>query len=378
MGRESIQMKILYVSDFDLQGSGYLNISIPICKGLAEYGHDVRVIGMNYAGNEHKYPFSILSCKDFKDAHAMIYNLSFFDKPDVVIISLDIPHHGFFIDKVTQLNLKYICITPLENPPLTMSWAAPLLNANAVFFISEMGAQAAKDAGIINAKHIQIGIDTEAWRPPKEQERETLRANLDVKDKFVILTVADNQERKNLWAALEIVARLKKGGINNLKYFLITREHVTFGWRLRDLAIELGINDEVTIIEKGLPFDKLWGFYACADLFLLTSKAEGLGLPILEAMACGVPILATHTGAIPEILDNGRGFTVPPIYTFRDVWGNAKRDLIDIDAAVKVLRELMEQDLSDVTNKAREFVKSRTWDIPVKQLIDEINEVTND
>jgi glycosyltransferase involved in cell wall biosynthesis len=46
----------------------------------------------------------------------------------------------------------------------------------------------------------------------------------------------------------------------------------------------------------------LAGLYACASLFVLPSKEEGFGLPALEAMACGAPVLVSDGGALPEIV----------------------------------------------------------------------------
>lgn len=51
--------------------------------------------------------------------------------------------------------------------------------------------------------------------------------------------------------------------------------------------------------------------YARADAWLVPSRSEGFGLPILEAMACGTPVIATPTGAAPELLGDGTGIVVP-------------------------------------------------------------------
>ena len=367
----------MYLSDFAFTGSGYLQISTPLCKGLVDNGYEVFVVGLNYTGQEHNFPFKIIPCRTFDEARAMITNLyqTDFENIKTLIVALDVPQQIMFLDLKTKFpELKYVCITPLENPPLTFSWAAPLMDADGVFFISEMGAQAARDAGVSHAEHIQIGVD-ENWKPPTEEERERMRKSMGVEDKFVILSVADNQERKNLWAALEMVAKLKQEGISNLKFFLITREHLQFGWRLRDLGTELGINEELSIVERGIPFEQLWMYYCIADVYLNTSKAEGLGYPLLEAMATKTPVLASETGAMPELLEDGRGYTIPIEYSFRDVWGNEERDMVDVEAGAKLLRKLMEEDLSPVTEKAYEYVKSRTWDIPVKQLTDKLEEI---
>lgn len=370
---------IIFVSDFAFTGSGYLYVSIPLCKGLVENGYKVYAIGINYEGQEHDFPFTIIPCKTFQEAHAMIINLESvpeMEHPGTLIVALDLPHQGFFLERVKKQfpDLKYVCITPLENPPLTLSWAAPLLDADGVFFISEIATQAARKAGVTEAEHIRVGIE-EHWRMPTEEERARIRKSMEIDDKFVVLTVADNQERKNLWAALEIIARAKKVGVENIQYILITREHLTFGWKLRDLTSELGINKEVKIVERGLPFDMLWTYYAASDLFLLTSKAEGLCLPIMEAMACGVPVMATETGAVPELLEDGRGYIIPSEYEFRDVWGNGLRSMVDIEAGAKLLKELTEQDLSETRQKAKAYTDSRTWDVPVKQLTDKLEEI---
>jgi len=371
---------ILFATDSDFRGSGYINISIPLCEGLANKGHNIYILGLNYEGNEHTFPFSILPAKNFQEIVAIIsnfMNVPYMPKPDILIVALDIPHQHFLLDKTKDFKLKYICITPLENPPLTMSWAAPLLSADAVYFISEVATQAARDAGIVNAEHIQIGIN-ENWKAPTQEERERIRKSMGVEDKFVILTVADNQERKNLWAALEMIGKLKKEGIDNLKYILITRENLTFGWRLRDLATDIGINEELNIVERGLPFSILWTYYAAADLFLLTSKAEGLCAPILECMATETPVLANTTGAIPELLADGRGYLIPAEYEFIDVWGNEIRSMVNIEAGAELLKKLMSTDMSETVKKAKKYVNNRTWDVPVNQLDAKIKELVDE
>ncbi|MCX7807026.1 MAG: glycosyltransferase family 4 protein [Deltaproteobacteria bacterium] len=55
------------------------------------------------------------------------------------------------------------------------------------------------------------------------------------------------------------------------------------------------------------PIQHIVGIYASSDLHLHTSRVEGFGLPILEAMACGTPVVATPAGAAPELLRSGGG-----------------------------------------------------------------------
>jgi glycosyltransferase involved in cell wall biosynthesis len=50
---------------------------------------------------------------------------------------------------------------------------------------------------------------------------------------------------------------------------------------------------------------KLREIYASCDVFLSTSRSEGFGLPILEAMACRTPVVATRTGCAADVIENG-------------------------------------------------------------------------
>jgi glycosyltransferase involved in cell wall biosynthesis len=81
--------------------------------------------------------------------------------------------------------------------------------------------------------------------------------------------------------------------------------------RLQALASELGIADAV----RFLGFQpNPWSFMAAADVFVLSSRYEGFGNVLAEAMACGAPVVATDCPSGPsEVLDGGRaGVLVPP------------------------------------------------------------------
>lgn len=364
---------LLVLTDCDFQGSGYFNIAVPLFTRLANMGHKIRIAGLSYNGQEHRYPFSIIPAKDTNDAGAIVHNLCSLPQtsPDVIIVALDIPLQIMFRERFRPLNKPYIAITPLENGPLCMSWSAPLFDMDWVFFISELGKQEALKAGLTKVDHLQIGIDTNFWRVPTPAEREGIRRGMGIgEDEFVILTVADNQERKNLWAALSITSKLKEMG-RKVKHILVTRVDSQFGWKIRDLATTLNINQELITMNRGMPLENLWSLYAMSDVFLLTSKAEGLGMPVLEAMACGLPVVGTDTGAIHELLQDNRGFLIPAEYVFTDVWGNSRRVMIDVEEAAMTIASLN----ADCVPAAREYVEGRTWDIPAKQLDEKVREI---
>ena len=68
---------------------------------------------------------------------------------------------------------------------------------------------------------------------------------------------------------------------------------------LRSLAADLGISSDVVFV-GGVPLEETVHFYQAADLFVYPSLNETFGLPILEAMACGCPVVTSDTSAMPE------------------------------------------------------------------------------
>ncbi len=68
---------------------------------------------------------------------------------------------------------------------------------------------------------------------------------------------------------------------------------------LQSLAAELGISSDVIFV-GGVPLEETVLFYQAADAFVYPSLNETFGLPILEAMACGCPVVTSDTSAMPE------------------------------------------------------------------------------
>jgi glycosyltransferase involved in cell wall biosynthesis len=374
------KIHIGWLSDFGVIGSGYSSLSVPMCQGLAELGYDVKAAALEYKGEQHSYDFSLIPCTNFPEAEGTIRNLHKTWNIDVLIVALDIPAQIPFMRKIADMQLNYVGIFPVEADPLSFTWAMELMNMKKRFVISQFGADECNKANV-PAEHIQIGVDVESWKKPTEEERELLRGSFGFDgDTFVILTVADNQERKNLVRSMEIVSDfVKENPDANVQYLMVTREHLRVGWALMDYAQVLGIAPNLRIFERGLDFKKLWSMYAVSDVFLLTSKAEGLGLPLLEAMSVGVPCLATECTAIAELLADGRGTLIEPLDDFDlryiDPFGNANRYFAKRSHGLDQLQQIYEN--RPDTIKAREYVESRKWDIPVDQLDKAILEIVS-
>lgn len=76
------------------------------------------------------------------------------------------------------------------------------------------------------------------------------------------------------------------------------------------LAEELGVRDRVHVLGQRAEIERV---LSCADLFLLPSETESFGLAALEAMACGVPALASDVGGLPEVIEHGVSGILCPV-----------------------------------------------------------------
>lgn len=353
-------MKIAVISDLGFIGSGYFNIIVPICSKLAEKGHEIKIAGMGYKGEEHDFPFSIIPAQKLGDAADIVHNLSILWKFDILVVALDIPLQVELLRRFHQRSWKYVGIMPLEAGPLCLKWAMELFKMDKLLVISEFGTAEMQKRGI-SAEYLPVGLDTNSWIPPTEEDRKQFREGFGIaEDEFVVLTVADNQERKNLAAAFEIFSL---ANIEKSRYLIVTRENMPIGWSLRELASNFGISNKVMIFERGMPFLDLWSIYGIADAFLLTSKAEGLGMPIMEAMAMQVPVIGTDCTGIHELLADGRGILIAPEYRHIDTFGNAYRFWINKLDAANALKDLAKGNIHIDTEKSRQYMEGRTWEI---------------
>jgi glycosyltransferase involved in cell wall biosynthesis len=125
-----------------------------------------------------------------------------------------------------------------------------------------------------------------------------------------ILHVGTIEPRKNLVRLVEIYGQMRKACPPPIPKLVLAGEE---GWRSREV-LERARGSEGVLLLGHMPHDVLPALYNGALVFVYPSLYEGFGLPPLEAMACGVPVVASNTSSLPEVVGDA-GVLVDPTDT---------------------------------------------------------------
>jgi alpha-1,6-mannosyltransferase len=164
-----------------------------------------------------------------------------------------------------------------------------------VFAPSRLMCAYLKDLGVRHAVHQPLGVDAEVFTP--ERRGTTLRTELGLAPEARVLVYAGRfAKEKNLPVLLQAFARLG----NPYHLVLIGGEH------------EARPAPNVTMLPYRRDSVELAGWIASADALVHAGTKETFGLVILEAMACGRPVVAARAGAFPELIDDSVGLLAEP------------------------------------------------------------------
>lgn len=217
--------------------------------------------------------------------------------------------------QVVPVRIPFVGYVPIEGEPIVNHDWRNILPAVSLITCSKYGADVLKRDVGIDVPWVYHGIDHNVFRV--NGRRDMVRSMTGWSDKFVVMTVATNVRRKQhprLFAAMKILKeRYHQKDIILYDHTIPFDGYWLEGWNLPEIAYSMGLFNEIVfnpamgknndaIPEVG-QFDNLGlvDLYNAADLFVLPSQVEGFGLPIAEAMACGLPVMVTQYAAGWEV-----------------------------------------------------------------------------
>ena len=199
---------------------------------------------------------------------------------------------------------------------------------------------------------IPNGVDLERFRPPSTSERREARERLNLDDDArVAVFVGHEFDRKGLPIALEALASAPT------VLLMVIGGNARLIADAQSRAARLGVGDRVLFVGSQ---GNVRSFLAAADMFLLPSFYESSGLVFLEALASGLPVVATRVGVAAELVRDGQnGYLVE-----RDPEEIADR-----------LERLAAEDLVPWRKRARESVMGWSWANVARRYLDLAEEI---
>jgi teichuronic acid biosynthesis glycosyltransferase TuaC len=292
---------------------------------------------------------------DIVHAHGHVYMASYMagmvakklKKPFIVTQHNTFIDYKSFLNIVEQLNDMVIGKSVLRHADRITT-----VSKETKKYVLRLGADKTKTSVIYN------GVDTDLFRPAnKNQSRKKLGLP---NNRKIVLSVRRLVYKNGLDTLIESVPKVAQKHPDVL--FVVAGKGPSRKL-IEDRIKELGISQNIKLAGF-VPDEQLPLYYDAADIFMLPSASgEGLPLVLLEAMACGVPVIATKVGGTPEIVNHMKnGVLVPPI---------------DTEAMAEATSKLLSEEKLRTTigEEARRNVENRfTWTENVRQLQEVYNE----
>ena len=387
--------RILWLSDSPLTVTGFATISWNICNKLAEAGHEVFYIGHNYLGQPipkglvlqdgTKFNFTILGgsprpyASDLLMPYIKKYNI------DVFGVLLDT-----FMLYPWFLNLDFSPAKTIMYYPSDGGGGLPLgcenilKKVNYPIAMARFGMRQVKDIHGLDTACIPHAIDMKNYFKVTPEERIAIRQRYGLNDKFVVGVVARNQGRKMLDRTIKSFALFAKDHQDAVLFMHTDPYDMASPFDMMQLINRYKLNNRVIFsgmtFFNGFDYKQMNEVYNLMDVFYLTTSGEGFGVPIIEAMACGVPTAVTDYTTTQELLveDGESGIPVKLASELTGSW-NVERGIMDDNDGVKVLSKLydnpeLRKQLGDVG--IEKIKKIYNWETVGKQWNDLVKEIT--
>ncbi len=361
---------ILWISDSPHLPTGFGRVTKEICRRLVAGGAlDVNVLAIGAddsacANNNHEFRMwpHPKPAPDKQEIQNVIRAL----KPSIVITLSNLWASTYMLDIAGGWEMKWIGYFPIDAGPLPGYFLPIVQRMDHRVTTSDYSATVFRQYfPQMDISVIRHGVDVGVFHPCGCKPVKPLLP--DGRKAFVVGCVARNQPRKGIPVLIEAFARLAERH-SDVMLHLHTNPWDVDGWVLRELLAQHGVADRTSFTETMLRFESLSDIELCNvyrffDVFALPTMGEGFCIPILEAMACGVPVVATAGSAVTELL-NGRGELVPPVAAFSVPPHGFKVSLPDGGKFAEALEKIYDNSRlrTKYAREGRKFAEAMTWD----------------
>jgi len=291
-----------------------------------------------------KFPYRKLKKEKPDVLHVPHYNVPIFYRGKMVVTIHDLTHllfPEFLPNKFAYFYAKL------------MIWIA-LKKANKIITVSQNTKNDILKMFKVNPDKIEViynGVGEEFVKKDKENIKYLYKKFNIPQNKKIIMYVGNLKPHKNLERLLEAYSEIKNREETCL--VLVGKAFSKYNV-LEDKEKRLGIGKQA--IHTGIVTqEELVDLYNLADLFVFPSLYEGFGIPVLEALACGTPVICSNTSSLPEVAGNNAMYINPTdVEDIRD-----KLDFANGNMKCKDYSEWIKKfDWKDISKKTKEVLQN--------------------
>lgn len=307
--------------------TGFGRVSRRVLEYLKARGHDIFEIGVGFVGQEHHLPWPTFSPnawgrKEGQDCAATIAQKV---NADVLIVYEDVPDWAVWGDlesgydrdgkgpnqrEATLADNRSWALgiyTPVDsncpNGHIPSNWHPAFHGVDSIAVPSKYGVGILARNGI-SSIHLPHGVDLDNFKPiPKSEARKMIGIP---EEMFVVGFVGVNQRRKQIPSLFKVMCRMTPRYGKQSALWLHVHPDQSRGWDLLSQVRYWGLEKQNVAwqISQGLADQDIPKLYSAFDVLLHLSGGGGFELPVLEAAACGTPVLATDYAAMSEMVPN--------------------------------------------------------------------------
>jgi glycosyltransferase involved in cell wall biosynthesis len=278
-------------------------------KRLRSMGHDMAILCYyGLEGSKTEWGDITLYPNNPRDYGVIDAPIIYDDfKADLLITLVDL-----WVLRGMDPRLKWCPWMPIDHdplPPLVLEALKKCPGIIKPITMSKFGMKQLNDNDI-DCYYIPHTVNTNLFKPDPEN-REKNRAKYNWEDKFVIGTIATNQvERKNWNAGMQGVKMFEAKHPGEVVYYMHTNLNDKAGINLAAMRENMNMKEYTRVpsiaqMNIGISQATLAAAYNTFDVFLLPTKGEGFGIPLIEAQSSGVPIITTNCTAQTELMGGG-------------------------------------------------------------------------
>lgn len=306
-------MRFMWESNAPWGGTGYSTQTKLMLRGLLERGHEPVCFcfwGLEGGTIEYDGYHCIPASPGGQWSNDVIKAHLIRTKVDALVTLMDL----FVLDANiwSTLDQPWVAWVPLDCEGIGKATLQPLSAVNYPIAMSDFAVDQMQAHNIEPFARIYHAVDTDVFRPMDKMEcREYCEMD---QDAYIVgMVMANKGNRKQFPEQLQAIKRwIDKNPDRNIKVFFHTeRTDVMGGWDMQQLVEYMGLSGKCSITDRydtsvvPVSTEGMAIIYNCFDVLMNCSAGEGFGIPIVEAQACGVPVITHGVTAMTELTQYG-------------------------------------------------------------------------